>query len=1162
MIKVSIIIPHYNREDLLLQCLDSIANNDYSQDNYEVIVVDDCSTSPVDEALKYSKIKNYKFNQLDFNSGGASHPRNVGIVASTGTYALFIDSDDTISPGFLTTAMNIAQESNCDSVIVKKISERGSAQGFKQLAENVALINIDDAGAWDGFVFSDNYAIGKLFKIDILRRFNIRFPEYLKKAEDVIFSKIFWLVSNTVGICATENYYLRPAEADGLSQINMDPYAYDFLCGFLQELFNFPDAFAPLHKKARIVNIILRRHYVQRLLESSEYKTNIQKNCLKYFLVVKSMHQIKTEAKSFINKIIHHEPQNNIMEDDHKNSLKLIEAYHNFTEILSTVKKDHVIAMAVADTPINRNYNDVVDFKEIGAHPALKYRQSFIFVSDHNHIVYDEKSYDALSFEYDTAFGIISITSNNYKNGSSACIMLNGESILNIKRGIAIVVLTPNGDVIEKCVFDFYGEMICISQNNNQNKLIKNVLSLCEDVLCFFDDAQQESVAIPVLSNAQLGEQNKNGLYLINIMNTKARSLGMTQTVFSNVHGLADKVQTSTARDMFTMLMASLSYEEIKKVLACKEHSVLVKGDNRRTIVVKPTFMESLPYWNSGLDAYTVVAEKTGNLKGFGESVDASNFLCVSRKEETNEYVVGIVMGASSINARYITMKDLLESTFTNTMLPNDADVSCISSKIIYSKNMPYGSILEYNADTQYSPASLVMLMAAMATIDALKILDKKIHHNIAVRERDLVPGEEFVQKGDILSFIDVLYLGIIAGSCSAMKAMARVLNRELSVYHAKEARKMMTGKFIGIAGAVGKTSTKTMLSHVLSHFGSTICTPESANSTNAFCTTMSTGYKNPDFAVFEVNSHILAPGWNGFHAKLLSPDMVVLTQICLEHADELETETEFDAAKMNASLAEYIKPNGYCLYPADMPTSDYIKNILIDYGATPVSYGFGEHADIQITHHIMHDDYSEIEATVFNNDVRYAIPVLGEGIALNSLAVLGAVSCMGYDVQEAARYISASPFNAHRQDIKTLPVGNGTARIINDCFNAQPASVVDSIRLLKKMKNNGRKIGVLGSIRTFNTEKLMSGYESLVDIINDANMDYIILIGEIRTIANKLAGDKIIFQFENREDAILHVKKIADMITADDLVLVKVSSAGNESDNLAIKLINQLNVL
>jgi len=94
--KVSVVIPFYNRIDLVKEAIESVLSQ--SHENIEIILVDDCSKENYDDLLiKYSKNKSIKFLRLNKNKG-ASGARNYGIENCIGDYIAFLDSDDLYKP--------------------------------------------------------------------------------------------------------------------------------------------------------------------------------------------------------------------------------------------------------------------------------------------------------------------------------------------------------------------------------------------------------------------------------------------------------------------------------------------------------------------------------------------------------------------------------------------------------------------------------------------------------------------------------------------------------------------------------------------------------------------------------------------------------------------------------------------------------------------------------------------------------------------------------------------------------------------------------------------------------------------------------------------------------------------------------------------------------
>lgn len=104
MIKLSIIIPTYNRNENLLRLL-QILKKQITKD-VEVIVVDDHS----DNELKLEFPDWFKYIRLNENSGGASIPRNIGLDNAKGEYIAFIDSDDTVKDNYIKTILDKTKE--------------------------------------------------------------------------------------------------------------------------------------------------------------------------------------------------------------------------------------------------------------------------------------------------------------------------------------------------------------------------------------------------------------------------------------------------------------------------------------------------------------------------------------------------------------------------------------------------------------------------------------------------------------------------------------------------------------------------------------------------------------------------------------------------------------------------------------------------------------------------------------------------------------------------------------------------------------------------------------------------------------------------------------------------------------------------------------------
>ncbi|MFS0561720.1 glycosyltransferase family 2 protein [Terribacillus sp. 179-K 1B1 HS] len=192
--KYTIAVPVYNDESTIRTCLDSIVNQTIGTDKLEVICVNDGSTddSPVileEYSAAHSCIK--VFHQE--NSGSPSGPRNRAIEAATGDFIFFIDGDDYFGLEAFERMEEKILAYNPDIVV-------GKYEGVNR-GVPTAIFNRNP----DNFQFFGSnalYSIGavKLFRLDLLRKYKIRFPEHYSLGEDQAFMVKAYSYSSSIAL--------------------------------------------------------------------------------------------------------------------------------------------------------------------------------------------------------------------------------------------------------------------------------------------------------------------------------------------------------------------------------------------------------------------------------------------------------------------------------------------------------------------------------------------------------------------------------------------------------------------------------------------------------------------------------------------------------------------------------------------------------------------------------------------------------------------------------------------------------------------------------------------------------------------------------------------------------------------------------------------------
>ena len=203
-IKISVIIPVYNVENYLRQCLDSIINQTLKE--IEIICINDGSTDSSKQILEEYALKDERIKIINQKNKGVSAARNTGIDAATGEYIGFVDSDDWVKLDAYEKLYNKITREDVDIVFSRYnyVFEDGRIEHnpnhFKELDEikinsideNLELLKISPS-IWT-----------KIFKKSFILDNKIRFPEGVL-AEDLFFIVQYLLKAN--GIVYLNNYF-------------------------------------------------------------------------------------------------------------------------------------------------------------------------------------------------------------------------------------------------------------------------------------------------------------------------------------------------------------------------------------------------------------------------------------------------------------------------------------------------------------------------------------------------------------------------------------------------------------------------------------------------------------------------------------------------------------------------------------------------------------------------------------------------------------------------------------------------------------------------------------------------------------------------------------------------------------------------------------------
>ena len=348
----------------------------------------------------------------------------------------------------------------------------------------------------------------------------------------------------------------------------------------------------------------------------------------------------------------------------------------------------------------------------------------------------------------------------------------------------------------------------------------------------------------------------------------------------------------------------------------------------------------------------------------------------------------------------------------------------------------------------------------------------------ISIDSRTVTPGEAyFAIKGDVHDghdFVEAALnngasLAVVAkGHADKFPADARLLivDDVLAglVDLAKASRARLGAKVIAVTGSVGKTSTKEALRTVLSPQGETHASVASFNNHWGVPLTLARCPASVKFAVFEIGMN--HAGEIEPLVKMVRPHLAIITTVEPVH---LEFFSGIEAiADAKAEIFAGIEPGGVAMLNRDNSQFARLSKSAAAAGIKQiVSFGSDEKADARLIDVSLHPACSAVRAQILGQDITYKIAMPGRHMVMNSLAVLAAASMAGADLALSALALAQLKPASGRGVREVLALSEGTATLIDESYNANPASMAAAITVLGQadIGPRGRRVAVLGDM-------------------------------------------------------------------------------------------------
>ena len=420
--------------------------------------------------------------------------------------------------------------------------------------------------------------------------------------------------------------------------------------------------------------------------------------------------------------------------------------------------------------------------------------------------------------------------------------------------------------------------------------------------------------------------------------------------------------------------------------------------------------------------------------------------------------------------------------------------------------------------------------------------------NGVTFDSREVRPGDLFIAlKGEVTDghrFVGNAFAAGAAGvlvSSEVEGPSVRVADTSAALDAlGRAARARSRAAIVGVTGSVGKTSTKEALFAALDR-----CAPgrahrsvKSYNNHTGVPLSLARMPQDARYGVFEMGMN--HAGELTALTALVRPHVALVTAIASAHREFFASEEAIADAK--AEIFTGLEPGGTAIIPYDSRHRDRLIAAAQPHAARILTFGLGEGADVRAAYVVRGSrGGSMATATLPDAQLSFTIGQAGEHWVGNALAVLAAVSAVGGDLAAAGLALADLGGLKGRGERRRLPVAGGEALLIDESYNANPASMAATLKVLGDEDVEGRRIAVLGAMRELGADT--AGFHaSLAEPVEAAKVDYAILVGEEMGALAKALGPRT--KLSHVPDTAAAIDLAREAIGPGDAVLVKGSNS------------------
>ena len=352
----------------------------------------------------------------------------------------------------------------------------------------------------------------------------------------------------------------------------------------------------------------------------------------------------------------------------------------------------------------------------------------------------------------------------------------------------------------------------------------------------------------------------------------------------------------------------------------------------------------------------------------------------------------------------------------------------------------------------------------------------------------------------------------------------------------ARAARTRSRARIAAVTGSAGKTGTKEALALVLGRQPGVFASPASFNNHWGVPLSLAQLGRDVEFGIFEMGMN--HGGEIEPLSRLARPHLALVTNVEAVHLGHFASVEAIADAK--AEVFAGIEPGGIAVINRDSEHFARLAEAARARGAARiVGFGETEPADARLLACDLEAEASTVSAIISGRALSYRLNLAGRHWALNSLAVLAAVDALRGDVEAAAAALADWQVTEGRGRRYRVALAGGELTLIDESYNANPASVRAALAVLAASvpEGGGRRIAVLGDMLELGSEG-PALHVGLAGAIEASGADLVFAVGPLMArLHDALPADR---RGGQAEDAQSLVGLVVDALAPGDVVTVK----------------------